>query len=306
MTRTGSSIDLLKRILENLRSPDRLDTHPWVDSLTVRESTARDPALAGRSPGARLVVATGELFRQLMPSTPPQQGKRLDTRWGRFGILAANYFAPLLYGRMYPRTLRDAWRRIDPAILLFVYGKTADELNPAEKRPYELIGDEAAFPANSTISDWHRDGLQDLVDLFLSREKHLSLSSGSPSVIFDREAGTAPQQGGARNIHPNRSQSVRRWARIGILVAVVVALGVAGAKAWQVYGLAQSVRSDIQGLDQFDLTSLDAARTRASGACTEKNSRGYRRAAVLGVTLALARRHAHLDTGLRSRHWLCG
>ena len=153
-----AQLDLLKQILENLRFPDRLDAHPWVNSLTVREAVARDASLAGKSPGAQLALTLGKLFRQMLPITPPQGGKRLDTRWGRFGILAANYFAPLLFGRMYPRTLREAWRRIDQAILLFVYDAPADQLKPEQVQAYRLVGDEPDLAANSTISDWHRGG----------------------------------------------------------------------------------------------------------------------------------------------------
>ena len=86
----------LRKIAENFSHPERLNRHPWVHSLTVQDAVAHDPALSEKSPGTQLISTIVKLFRQLMPSTPPQQdGKRLDTRWGRFGILAANYFAPL-------------------------------------------------------------------------------------------------------------------------------------------------------------------------------------------------------------------
>ena len=90
---TDMQVHLLKQVLENLRFPDRLEAHPWVNSLTVKEAAAHDRSLAEKSPGTQLVLTIGLLFRQMMPSSPPQQtGKRLDTRWGRFGILAAAVF----------------------------------------------------------------------------------------------------------------------------------------------------------------------------------------------------------------------
>ena len=183
-----SDFDLLKHILENLRTPERLDSHPWIDSLTVQEAVAADPGLSRKNPGTRLVMAIANLFRQMLPATPPQKsGKRLDTRWGRFGILAANYFVPLLYGRMFPHNLREAWQRIDQAILLFVYGVPADQLTSQQIEQYRLVGDDLDWAANSTISDWHHDGLQDLADLFLNHEKHLNLSTGQSSPLFDKD-----------------------------------------------------------------------------------------------------------------------
>ena len=50
------------------------------------------PELLDKSPGQRLVYAISRLFIQMMPATPPRRGKRLDTRWGEFGMLAAEYF----------------------------------------------------------------------------------------------------------------------------------------------------------------------------------------------------------------------
>ena len=190
----NAQLDLLKQILEKLRVPDRLDAHPWASSLTVQEAIAQDAALLGKEPGTQLALTMGKLFRQMMPTTPPQGGKRLDTRWGRFGILAANYFAPLLFGRMYPHTLREAWRRIDQAILLFVYGVPADQLKPEQVQAYQLVGDEPDLAANSTISDWHRGGLQDLLDLFLNQENHLSLSLGKPSPILNEKNANRSEQ----------------------------------------------------------------------------------------------------------------
>ena len=266
-----AQLDLLKQILKNLRFPDRLNAHPWVNSLTVRETVAQDASLTGKSPGAQLVLTLGKLFRQMLPATPPQDGKRLDTRWGRFGILAANYFAPLLFGRMYPRTLREAWRRIDQAILLFVYDAPADQLKPEQVQAYRLVGDEPDLAANSTISDWHRMGLQDLTELFLNHEKHLSDSSGMPSILFEEEdrgrSRSRPKRRPVEQAASNRWHMLWRWS---IVFALLIALIFIGAKGWQIYHQMQAVKSDITSLEQQNLTSLDPGTLEQAGPLLDK------------------------------------
>ena len=262
MDEKQQQVEQLKYILENIRIPGRLDNHPWAGSLTVREKALRDSSLANKSPGVQLVMTLGDLFRQMMPPTSPQSGKRLDTRWGRFGILAANYFSPLLFGRIYPRSLREAWRRIDQAILLFVYGLPANQLKPEQVSAYRLVGEEVDFPANSTISDWHRSGLQELSDLFINREKHLSLSLGEASSLLNAEEGNQPQ------VKPEPQTEKRsaskewvtfwRWGKYLILAGLLLGLILLGSKGLQLYRLAQVVRQDISNLEQLNPTSLDA------------------------------------------------
>ncbi len=254
--RGEAPVTLLKRILENLRTPERLHAHPWIASLTVQEAVRQDPGLGRKSPGAQLTLAIGALFREMQPATPPDGGKRIDTRWGRFGILAADYFAPLLYGRIYPRTLREAWRRIDPAILLFVYGKAAEELTPQQVRAYQLIGDESVFAANSTISDWHRSGLQDLAELFLNREKHLSLTLQKPSTVLEEE--TAGRSGAARKIAARPSRLLLYGFAAFLLISIVAGLVAAGAKGWSVYQRLQAVKSDLGRFADLDVTAVDS------------------------------------------------
>lgn len=268
---SNSYLQLLRQILENLRFPDRLDSHPWAKSLTVREAVARDASLAGKSPGEQLALTVGELFRQMLPATPPQDGKRLDTRWGRFGILAANYFAPLLFGRMVPHNLREAWRRIDQAILLFVYGAPADQLKPEQVQAYRLIGDEPDLAANSTISDWHRMGLQDLAELFLNHEKHLSISTGMPSVLLDEE----DRDPSSRRLKRRQAEDAasNRWRRLwlwGFVFAFLIAIILIGAKGWQFYRLMQAVKSDGTNLEQLNLTSMDLGTLEQAGPLLDK------------------------------------
>jgi hypothetical protein len=104
----NSRVELLKSALTSLREADLLNDHPWALSTSGSEL-------------AELIV---RVFRKLMPSGPPRAGKRLDTRWGVFGIMAAQYFAPVLLGTPSPSSLREAWENMDRSILLFVHGRT--------------------------------------------------------------------------------------------------------------------------------------------------------------------------------------
>ena len=107
----------LKTILKNIRTPQLLDDHPWTHALIVRQSQVSGPQPLGASPGQQLVAAMAELFSSMQPPAPPRRGKRLDSRWGEFGLLAALYFTPFNHGTPYPSTFMEAWERIDPAIL---------------------------------------------------------------------------------------------------------------------------------------------------------------------------------------------
>ncbi len=179
----SNQTEILKNILENSLLPQRLDSHPWSRSLLVRQACSDTPDLLKSRPGQRLVVSLARLFTQMKPSTPPRKGKRLDTRWGEFGMLAAEYFVPILFGKPAPETLREAWGYIDQSILLFVYGKSPELLSEEEKAPYRLVGNEMEVAPNSTLSDWHRNGLDRLMGAILRRESYLSGSLSKPAVI---------------------------------------------------------------------------------------------------------------------------
>lgn len=178
-------VNELKRVLEHTDSPERLDEHPWAAGLVVRERAAADAALSRRSPGYRLLAAMVALGRELQPSTPPRRGKRLDTGWGQFGLLAALYLAPFETGTLRPRSIRDAWGRIDQAIAQCVFGAAIGETPEAELGRYQLVGGETdAYPA-STLSDWHVQALAKLAGLLARREAHLAEQFGEPPVIRD-------------------------------------------------------------------------------------------------------------------------
>ena len=174
----------LKRILEAAGNPDRLNDHPWTRSLTVQHLVASQPALQRRSPGYQLLAALSRLLSETMPGTPPRKCKRLETRWGQFGILTALYFAPFEFSAVSPASLADAWGRIDQALPLYVFGRRGEDLPEADSTRYRLIPDELDAAPTSTLSDWHIKGLERLAELFLSREAHLSAQSGCPSVVL--------------------------------------------------------------------------------------------------------------------------
>ena len=162
MDKHPAAFETLKEILKRARHPGQLDDHPWTQSLFVREALTGEPGLQEASPGGQLVGALGKLFQELQPATPPRRGLRLDSRWGEFGLLAALYFAPFNHGTAFPSSQLEAWGRIDPAILYFVYGKPAEVLGGEACEKYRLVGDELDLGPASTLSDWHRKGLQRL------------------------------------------------------------------------------------------------------------------------------------------------
>ena len=129
------------------------------------------PAQQEQTRGERLVQMTVEVFRKMTPPNPPRKGKRLDTRWGVFGILAAQYFAPLLRGDPFPNSLREAWGSMDDAILFFVYGRV-DGPAKSNSATYRFAGGEPEPAANSTLSDWQRKGLEQLAEMFNMEQKH--------------------------------------------------------------------------------------------------------------------------------------
>jgi hypothetical protein len=157
--------DLLKIILANLRDPAKLNGHPWARSLP--------------GAGQKLVEVTVRAFYRLLPPGPPRVRKSLDTRWAVFGLLAAQYFAPLELGKPFPSSLREAWESLDESILFFVYGQTTG-LSEAEIAKYRLAGNETEPAPSSTLSDWQRKGLTQLLEMVqLERE----LEAARPGLV---------------------------------------------------------------------------------------------------------------------------
>ena len=219
MSEFVASVELLKQVLEHLREPWALDSHPWAKSRLAQNG-------GGTKPGEKLVQAICRIFRESMPTVPPRRGKRLDTRWGEFGLLAAQYFAPVEFGLPAPYTQRDAWQCIDQAILLFVFGPNA---NPtAEQRAtYRLVGDEPQVAPNSTISGWSHKAHKALLKSIRDRESHFAARSAYTSA---------------------QSSRVGRFLTAGIFLALGVLALIAYAKVSALVEHASAVREDLSAL----------------------------------------------------------
>jgi len=250
---SSSQVSELKRILEHISAPDRLDDHPWARSLVVQQGVEEDASLREKSPGYRLVKSLSGLFRKMMPSMPPKRGKRLDTRWCQFGMLAAEYFAPFEYGTAYPSSLRDAWGRMDTAIAWFVFGKAAFEsISDTELNRYRLFDDEEEPAPTSTLSDWHTKGIERLAEFFLDAEQYLSHQLALPSIVVEpskvspqRESTgeTSERAGGLRSRILN--SPYLRYARPALIVLALAFIAALGIKSWWIYQGARTVQADM-------------------------------------------------------------
>lgn len=198
-----SPVELLKSVLSSLREPDALKGHPWADSL---------PISGGENAGVQLNRLVIEVFRKMIPAGPPRAGKRMDTRWGVFGILAAQYFAPALLGKPSPASLREAWESIDNSILFFVYGRV-DGLSEEQQARYRFAGNELEPAPNSTLSDWHRKGLEQLAELTVLEIKKVA----EPQSVIIKKRPTI------------------RLVTIALGVLLLVLAGFGGWKAWGIY-----------------------------------------------------------------------
>ena len=247
--------DSLKSILERLHTPEALDTHPWVSSAFVQEAVERNPEWREFGDGKKLAYALESLFASTRPGVPPRRGKRLDTNWGEFGLLAALYFAPLKFGAAIPNSLRDAWGRIDQSILLYVFGRT-DSLTEEQVQSYKLVGGELDVAPNSTLSDWHRKGLQQLAEAVQARENFLK---DSPSM--QKQAG-GPGRGAAGKLSARWNRKV--VTRV-LLVLFLLLIVWGGVKAWRVYNLAQAVWDDANQMRGLGLTEPSVESIQSAG-----------------------------------------
>lgn len=259
----------IKAILEQAISPSQLDNHPWMMSLTVRDFIANTPSLGSHSPGYQLLAALCALFQETMPGTPPRQGKRLDPHWGQFGILGALYFAPFEFDTVRPATQLDAWGRIDDVISLFVFGKQELGVPGEDAKRYCLVGNETEAAPISTISGWHKKGLERLAESFINRERLLSARLNEPSIVLDPskaetveyEREDIPQ---ASNPSPgavvSRFQSLlAKYQRSIWLVLILALLIFFGWQSWYIFYLARAVQADAQELQSLVANPGDLA-----------------------------------------------
>ena len=231
---TELSLNLLKEVLENLEEPEKLNNHPWTNKFFVTEACMQNPALLGSSSGKLLVEAITLVFQKLQPVMPPRRGLRLDTRWGVFGLMASQYFVPHRFGNPHPATMREAWQNIDQAILLSVFGQNAS-VSSQDRQKYQLVGAEMEIGPNSTISDWHRKGMEKLAGALIRYESMLE-SRAAQNIAFP---SPAPENGDHSNHLP---KSILTSLKIFAIFGLAVILGVlvwAGIKGWQI---AQRVR----------------------------------------------------------------
>lgn len=265
MDNTTPHFETLKQILRLARQPSQLDGHPWTQSLIVQDALESCPELAQASPGQQLIGALAHLFPQLQPASPPRAGKRLDPRWGEFGLLAALYFTPFNHGTPFPTSLLDAWARIDCAILHSVYGQAEDGLSEEQVNKYRLVGDDVDYGSASTLSDWHKKGLQRFTEIALNRERFLARAYAKPSAILDETsaAGVAHEALKPSAQETKRSMLRKRviWSSLGLLLLSALVLGF--LKAHSIYTRGLLVYEDVTCLQQVvqtqtDLSSLEA------------------------------------------------
>lgn len=216
-TPDATPIELLKDILVHLHTPDALNNHPWA----IRQNAAtRQIPIPDKSAGEQLVDWVTDIFRTMMPPRPPRRGKRPDTRWGIFGILAALHFAPLLRGDPFPSSLEESWSRMDDSILFFVYGSHLP--NETERAKYCFAAAEPEPAANSTLSNWYHSGVEQLAELVNAQQKR-----------------------------PNTSRRAVKW--IGTTVSLVAFLAMAffGWKFWRLYQHVRDIETRAHALESY-------------------------------------------------------
>jgi len=234
-----TSLKQLYEILVGLHDPQSLDEHPWANRAFVRSVVKTTAGMNVLSPGWQLSLALLQVFRKSMPSHPPRTGKRLDTHWGVFGLMAARYFFPFIQNQPPPENLPAAWGNIDSAILYFVSEKEGKELSPKLLESYHLLAGETSPAPYSTLSDWHRKGLEILLS-------------------FIEHAEAIPQGKQTNTPHAIRWPRVPFklvFALIGLVLSV--ALVVMGYRCWSLYQQARTLQAqakDLQGFLKADLS----------------------------------------------------
>ncbi len=250
----ASATELLKLVLDNLDSPEQLDQHPWVHSRMVSEQCSRQPGLLDRPRGQQLTEAVAQVFQDSLPPAPPRQGKRLDTRWAQFGLLAARYFYPFRYKTSYPVSLREAWHGMDAAIQSFVFDGRQDA-GEAERLRYALVANEPEVAPESTLSDWHRQGTEKLAAAIERREKTLQ-------SLPVTESGTDP----AAPVRKSRLKARWLWPFVLVLLALLITGTVLGVREGKrVYAQALVVWKDASSLKALAGAGTDLSTLKQAG-----------------------------------------
>lgn len=271
MSSSQSDAETLRNILDHVRTPELLDAHPWTSRPFVRDAVERNQHLQSERPGQQLIAALAELFSETRPSTPPRRGKRLDTRWGEFGLLAALYFGPYRFGAPAPTSLRDAWGRIDQSILLYVNGHPQSPLSQSEVDSYKLVGDEPQVAPISTLSDWHCKGIQRLADSIPARENYLK------NPLADRLSSEHSPDRIIPESHQRKRTSRGKVIFIGVTLVAMIALALGGYQAQQVTRQLMTVRDDMAQLQALKSSNLDLENLTEIGAALAKTRQDFDR-----------------------------
>ncbi len=247
-------MELLREVLDHLASPEHLEDHPWVQSLIVQDECARRPSLMDRPAGQRLAETVAQIFQESLPPAPPRQGKRLDTRWAQFGLLAARYFHPFRVGNAFPASLREAWHGMDPAIQSYVFDGRQD-IGEAERARYRLVSGEPEVAPESTLSDWHRKGIEQLAAGITGREKRLQ-------GLVSSKSGAVPPAASKTS----RLRSRWLWLPLMAFVALLVfGLVLGGLKARRIYDQALVAWADAGALKVLAGAGTDLNTFRRAG-----------------------------------------
>lgn len=256
-------VNELKQILNNVKTPDDLNDHPWTNKNFVKAELVKDLDLIRKPSGYQLVAALSKLFLQMLPSTEPKIGKRIDSRWAQFGIMAAQYFAPVTYGSVFPSSLRDACGRIDEAISSFVYKKPGVDLADEEISNYQIIGDEAELIPVSTLSDWNTTAIIKFSEIIYTHEQFLinhpeatghSITSKNRTKLQQNKTGEVQfTEKNIRFLHP-----INYWVKkhVGLIIILIAVLGftLLGFKGWRIYNAYLPVKTDLKQIQE--LTNL--------------------------------------------------
>ncbi len=246
--------EIVKELLGQHENPQKMSEHAWVHSLLVRDYGERNPK-ASKDSGYLLLEALADLFKDMLPSTPPRRGKRLDTAWGQFGVLGAMYFAEIEFGFPAADSLRDAWGKIDNVISLYVRQKLGEGISQLEEEKYYLLNDEKEITPTSTLSDWHAKGLERFAKMLYAKERHLSSTRGESSPVLDESVGRAePQeQAKAGKVFWSPNALARRVV-LGAFLALLAYLGWVGGTSYllakELYNQARELKSVLaSGID---------------------------------------------------------
>lgn len=260
---TDKNINELKQILNNIKTPDNLNDHPWVKKNFVEAELANNLDLIRKSSGYQLVAAISRVFLQMLPSTEPKTGKRIDSRWAQFGILAAQYFAPVVYGAVFPTSLRDACGRIDEAIGSFVFKKPGVELTEEELSDYQIIGDEAELIPVSTLSDWNATAIIKFCEIIDSHEQFLmnhpeairnSISKNKGSKLHNETIGADHLLDKNIPLLSPINYWIKKHGGLIILIIAVLGITLLGLKGWRIYNAYLPVKTDLKQIQE--LTNL--------------------------------------------------